>query len=56
MTKIIGFAATLVLFLSVTVSAQSANEQVNLMTTTLPQGRDPQRYKGYVEPQFKIVV
>jgi putative CocE/NonD family hydrolase len=56
MTRRISFAATLLLFVCAAVVAQSTNEQVNLMTTTLPQGRDPQRYKGYVEPQFKTVV
>ncbi len=56
MTRRISFAATLLLFVCAAVVAQSVNEQVNLMTTTLPQGRDPQRYKGYVEPQFKTVV
>ena len=56
MTRRISFAAMLVLFVWATVGAQSGNEQVNLMLTTLPQGRDPQRYKGYVEPQFKELV
>lgn len=27
--------------------------QINLLLTTQPPGKDPQRYKGYVEPQFK---
>ena len=56
MTKRFGFVTTLVLFLCATVIAQTTSEQVNLMLTTLPQGRDPQRYKGYVEPQFKELV
>jgi len=56
MTRRISFVATLVLFLSVAVSAQTSNDQVNLMRTTMPPGRDPQRYKGYIEPQFKGVV
>ena len=57
----ISFTATLVLFLCAGflcagVAAQTANDQVNLLLSTLPPGRDPQRYKGYVEPQFKAVV
>ena len=60
MTKRIGFITTLVFLLCallcINATAQTANNEVNLMLTTLPQGRDPQRYKGYVEPQFKEVV
>lgn len=33
------------------VLAQS--NDVNLLLSTLPAGKDPQRYKGYVEPRFK---
>ena len=50
------FTTTLVLLLCTTVAAQTANDPVNLLLSTLPAGRDPQRYKGYVEPQFKEVV
>jgi putative CocE/NonD family hydrolase len=50
------FTATLVLLLCTAVAAQTTNDQVNLLLSTLPAGRDPQRYKGYVEPQFKAVV
>ena len=32
--------------------AQTDN-QINLLLSTQPAGRDPQRYKGYVEPRFK---
>lgn len=35
--------------LAVTVSAQT----VNLMLSAMPAGKDPQRYKGYVEPKYK---
>jgi predicted acyl esterase len=31
------------------VSAQ----KVNLMLSTMPAGKDPQRYQGYVEPKYK---
>src|SRR4051794_41923410 len=44
-------AAILVLILCASAFAQSAD--VNLLLSTLPAGKDPQRYKGYVEPQFK---
>jgi len=56
MPKRISFTATLVLLLCVAVPAQTTNDQVNLLLSTLPAGRDPQRYKGYVEPQYKAVV
>ena len=51
MPKRLSFAATLLLFLCTTVAAQNAND-VNLLLSTMPPGRDPQRYKGYVEPPF----
>ena len=36
------------------VSAISVGAQtVNLMLSTMPAGKDPQRYKGYVEPKYK---
>jgi hypothetical protein len=28
-------------------------QNVNLMLSTMPAGKDPQRYKGYVEPKYK---
>jgi len=34
---------------SVPVSAQ----KVNLMLSTMPAGKDPQRYQGYIEPKYK---
>lgn len=42
----------LILVCAVYVPAQTS-DQINLLLSTLPAGRDPQRYKGYVEPQFK---
>ena len=57
MTRKLGFTATLIFFLCATAIAQTtANNEVNLLLSNLPPGRDPQRYKGYVEPQFKAVV
>ena len=35
------------------VCVRAQSDQINLLLSTLPAGRDPQRYKGYVEPQFK---
>src|SRR6185436_934066 len=37
------------LALAVPVAAQT----VNLMLSTMPAGKDPQRYKGFVEPKYK---
>lgn len=56
MARRTSFLITLVLLLCAAVAAQTANEPVNLLLSTLPAGRDPQRYKGYVEPPFKAVV
>lgn len=56
MTRRISLLTPLVLLLWVVVAAQTTNDQVNLLLSNLPPGRDPQRYKGYVEPQFKAVV
>ena len=44
--------ATLVLILS-SCGFRAGQMRSNLLLSTLPAGRDPQRYKGYVEPQFK---
>jgi hypothetical protein len=55
MTKRISFVATLVLLLCAAAVPQTNSDQVNLLLSTLPAGRDPQRYKGCVEPQFKAV-
>ena len=45
--------ALLLIVLCTSTFAQSTD--VNLLLSTLPAGKDPQRYKGYVEPQFKAV-
>jgi predicted acyl esterase len=52
MTKPIRLAILLVALCTVAF-AQSTD--VNLLLSTLPAGKDPQRYKGYVEPQFKAI-
>ena len=50
MRKII--VLVLIAFAVLSVRAQTS-DQINLLLTTLPAGRDTQRYKGYVPPQFK---
>src|SRR6266849_1399778 len=35
---------------------ESPDQPVNLMLTTLPAGKDPQRYKGYVAPKYKEAI
>jgi len=36
--------------------ATSEEQRVNLMLSTLPAGKDPQRYKGYIPPKYPDVV
>ena len=43
---------TILLLICCTVVLAQSND-VNLLLSTMPAGKDPQRYKGYVEPQFK---
>ena len=45
----------LILLLIFCASAFAQSNDINLLLSTLPAGKDPQRYKGYVEPQFKAV-
>ncbi|HEX5876225.1 MAG TPA: CocE/NonD family hydrolase, partial [Pyrinomonadaceae bacterium] len=55
MRKIASVLITIVLLIS--ANAQTTNkDQLNLLLSSLPAGKDPQRYKGYVEPQFKEFV
>src|ERR1044072_6921190 len=51
MTKKIVRAIVFLFICCAGVVAQS--NDVNLLLSTLPAGKDPQRYKGYVEPQYK---
>src|SRR6266550_2287352 len=39
-----------------TREASQTPRPINLMLSTLPAGKDPQRYKGYVEPKYKEFV
>lgn len=53
MTRRIAFIAAAVLLLCAAAIPQTPTNQVNLLLSTLPPGRDPQRYKNYVPPQYK---
>jgi predicted acyl esterase len=44
------------LLVSGTCVRGQTTDKINLLLSTLPAGRDPQRYKNYVPPQFKEVV
>lgn len=46
---LIPIALLTIISLPVSIDAQA----VNLMLSTMPAGKDPQRYKGYVEPKYK---
>lgn len=48
--KVVG-AITLLTALAFAVPVTAQN--VNLMLSTMPAGKDPQRYQGYVEPKYK---
>lgn len=51
---IVSVLAILVLFPVATSAIHATDGQpLNLMLSTLPAGKDPQRYKGYVEPKYK---
>jgi putative CocE/NonD family hydrolase len=38
-----------------TGQTNNANAQPNILLSTLPAGKDPQRYRGYIEPRFKAL-
>lgn len=38
------------------LNAQKPDGSVNLMLSTLPAGKDPQRYQGYVPPKYQDVI
>jgi uncharacterized protein len=46
-------AILMVSALAVSVVSQTNTEKINLMLSTAPAGKDPQRYPGYVEPKYK---
>jgi len=45
-------AFVLVFLFVVGIAVRGQDDQFNLLLTKLPAGKDPQRYKGYVAPQF----
>ena len=45
-------AFVLVFLFVVGIAVRGQDDQINLLLTKLPAGKDPQRYKGYVAPQF----
>lgn len=49
---IILFSLLIALAANAPVGGQSTHP-VNLMLSTMPAGKDPQRYRGYVEPKYK---
>jgi len=46
-------ACVLLFLLAVSIAVRGQSDEINLLLTKLPAGKDPQRYKGYVPPQFK---
>jgi len=46
-------AVALTTILSALLVASVDAQTINLMLSTMPAGKDPQRYKGYVEPNYK---
>ena len=46
-------ACVLVFLFVAVIAVRGQSDQINLLLTKLPAGKDTQRYKGYVEPQFK---
>jgi putative CocE/NonD family hydrolase len=45
--------ALLGIALFVTNASSQTTRPINLMSSTMPAGKDPQRYPGYVEPKYK---
>lgn len=44
-----------ILLVTLCACALAQTNDINLLLSTLPAGKDPQRYKGYVEPQFTAI-
>jgi hypothetical protein len=56
MLRQIGFVISLSILLTTSAasaSGQTGEPRVNLMLSTMPAGKDPQRYQGYLEPKYK---
>src|SRR5215813_2281256 len=52
---LLAICLAIVMSLAVLASQGRAPESVNLMLSTLPAGKDPQRYPGYVPPKYAAV-
>ena len=55
-SRVVAFTLlTILLLFAVSASAlhNKPEQPVNLMLSTLPAGKDPQRYPGYIEPKYK---
>src|SRR5215470_6519220 len=48
-------AVALTTILSALLVASVDAQTINLMLSTMPAGKDPQRYRGYIEPKYKEV-
>jgi predicted acyl esterase len=53
LASVLLFAMVFPSWVPIPTVAQSSDGNVNLLLSTLPGGKDPQRYKGYVEPKYK---
>lgn len=51
--RILGLTILIASTVALSAHAQSAKGPINLMLSTMPAGKDPQRYRGYVEPKYK---
>ena len=47
------FLLILILTTAPSATGQTSDRKVNLMLSTLPAGKDPKRYQGYLEPKYK---
>jgi uncharacterized protein len=52
-TRVLVSLAFLILSCWLTCVGQTTDRPVNLMLSSMPAGKDPQRYPGYVEPKYK---
>ena len=54
-SRVVTFTLTIVFLFAVSASAlhNAPDKPINLMLSTLPAGKDPQRYPGYIEPKYK---
>lgn len=53
MRRTFGLLIPVILLTIISLPVSIGAQAVNLMLSTMPAGKDPQRYKGYVEPKYK---